>query len=198
MVRSRAGLHLVLAVIATFAAPFASAELPVAATDIRDIRGPLTSGGPPPFVLSGMGLLIAGGVVVARRKLRRREAPHPPTAPDIGSDPAGEVDRLAAAYRRGECPADMLCLRLAALVRTALAERSGLPASRLTTEELLEQAPSHDEPMAGKLDLAGRILSFCDLVKFAGHSPKDAEVERALEAARDLLGGSMEERYGVS
>jgi len=198
----RIAIFLVLTAAVMPAASHAAAEpLHAAATraDIQDIRGALPAGGLPPFVLTGLGLLIAGGLAMARYRMRRKETLLPLPAPEAGCDPIETVEQLAAAYQRGDLPPELLCFSLAALLRSVLAASTGLPATRLTTEELLDLAAVHDVLSAGKLTLAGRFLHLCDLVKFAGHQLTTGDAESLLGAARELLDGfTVEERHEVS
>ncbi len=171
---------LILLLPAAFAVGAALAEPeqatpPVARGDIRDIRGFLPMEGLPPFVLTGGLLLLAGGLLLARRRARSGARLPVPSiaAPD---DP---LARLVADYREGRCPGDRLILRLDGLARDALAAGWGIPANRLTSRELRARLPSI-APLDG-------FMALSDRVKFAGHVPGATEIEEALVLAAGLL-----------
>jgi len=163
---------------------------------ILELRGALADPLSPPFALTLALLTVAAGLTLARllySRVRRLPALLPA---DGAGDPALTLGRYAARYRLGDASAELLCLRIAELVRGALALRTGLPASRLTTDELLGRVP--ELLGAGELVALRRLLSFCDRVKFAGHGPDAGEAEWAIETAGELLAGKKEERREVS
>jgi hypothetical protein len=157
---------------------FFLAALPVSAADIHDLRGPLPPAGLPPFLLTGGALLLAGGVWL----LRRRRSARPPTAsvpPAAGGDPCAS---LAAEYRAGLGSAGEIALRLDRVLRERLVA-AGIPALQCTSEELLAKAL----PGTAVREEIGAWLALCDRVKFAGHMPGDAEMDRALALVARLL-----------
>jgi hypothetical protein len=178
----------------------------IAPAEIRDIRNPLPEGGPPPFTLTLIGILLTGGATAAWFRVRRAGmAPPAPVGADCRTpdcipdvDPCQALELLAESYRRGEVPTELFCLRIAALVRADLAARSGLPASRLTSGELLEHLRGPGLLTAGELSLADRVLSLCDWVKFAGHDAGVQEAKQLLATARELLAGQRGGRHEVS
>jgi hypothetical protein len=195
MGRLRFAIPLLLGVALLFAAPLSPSHASPAAirTGIRDIRGPLPASAAPPFTLTVLGLLVAGALTLTWWQLRRRPSVPVPLPPETVGKPVETVAGLAAWYRRGASPPDLLCLRLAALVRSGLACRTGLPASRLTTGELLDRLSIPDLLTERELVLAGQLLAFCDRVKFAGHTPDPVEAEWLLAAAGELLDGKQKD-----
>jgi hypothetical protein len=195
--RLRFAILLLMIAAAMSAGPISPAEASpaVSRTDISDIRGPLPTSGLPPFALTCLELLVAGGLTVIWSKLRRRRSTLAPLTPETVGNPVEILDQWAASYRRGDLPPDFFYLRTAALVRTTLACWTGLPASRLTTGELLDRVAVPELLAAGELALAGQLLTFCDRVKFAGHTPDAVEAEWLLAAARELLGRPAKERH---
>lgn len=176
----------------------AGASPSVIREDISDIRGPLPASGVPPFALTCLELLVAGGFTAIWLKLRRRRTVLASLTTETVGSPVEILDQLAASYRVGCSTADLLCLHTAALVRTTLAFRTGLPASRLTTGELQYRVAVLDLLTEGDLALAGQVLTFCDRVKFAGHNPDAVEAEWLLAAAAELLGRTAKERHELS
>ncbi len=164
--------------------------------DIRDIRGPMPShdaplSNLPPFALTGGAFLLAGGLFVL---LRRRSVRQAPALPPPAVEGPGEQERLARLvleYEQGLCPEDLAIVRLDALVRAALVTAMGIPAPRLTSQEVRLQAcqaPALGEVQRGRLD---HLLELADWVKFAEYQPGPAEVGEALDAAGDLLAGPL-------
>lgn len=145
------------------------------AGELRDIRGPVALGGETPFVYSGLLLLLLA--LWWWRKRRRRPRPIPAEA----AEPPRQTDPLAALTREfqaGALDAQTALGRLDDLLRRALQDRAGLPATRLTNAEIL--ARLHDPALPP-------LLALLEQVKFAGGGA-DAEVTRiALARAADLL-----------
>jgi hypothetical protein len=108
-------------------------------------------------------------------------------APETYGDPAEFLERCGNSYLQGELTPLLLCLRIAALLRTALARRAELSATGLTSGELLQRLTLLNLLEAGELARADRVLNFCDRVKFAGHDPDAGEAEWLLTEARTLL-----------
>jgi hypothetical protein len=192
-------LALALAPVPLAAAP-APGLSPPGGADLLDLRVLLPVTGPPPFLLTLLVLLAGGSVLAWRLRRRARLAPDPPAegAPETGDDPAQALGGLADWYRREGPPGELLCLRVDALLRSALELWTGLPAGRLTTDELLGRVSVPEGLWPGELALADQLLSFCDRVKFAGHAPRAEEVEWVLDAAGALLGRTVEGRDEVS
>lgn len=160
--------------------------------DIHDIRGPVTTKGLPPFILTGGMLLLAGGGLVIHRHLRRKSRQQlvaMPLSLATRPDALALLARLAADYREGVCPGGQSIIRLDAWIRGALAEMTGMPALRLTSMELKLQAGTcfTDDERAQ----FGQLVALCDLVKFASYQPDVAEIERALNTTLDLFSQPM-------
>jgi len=160
--------------------------------DILELRGPLPPSGWPPFALTLLLLCGAAALTLAWLWLRRvRQLPDP--LPEKNEDPINLLGGLAAWYGAGGAPAELLCLRVAVLLRSTLGRRTGLPAARLTTDEFLGRVRVPELLGADELALADQLLSFCDRVKFARHEPDAAEVRWMMDAAQELLGRQAEE-----
>ena len=167
--------------------------------DIRNIRGPLPFSGFPPFVLTA-GVVTAAAATAGYLSFRRRNrrAPAVPISPRGSEAPVDTLNRFAASYRRGELPADSLCLHLAPLLRSTLSGRTGLAGSCLTTPELLQRIEGEALLPPQELRLAAELLDLCDRVKFAAYRPEHPEAEAFLAAAARLVEGSREEPHEVS
>lgn len=169
-----AGLHAALA-----AAPLSATLAP--------LRGPLPAPAAPPFTLTLLYLALCALIFIA---WLRRGRSHPsraaiPSAPSPEGPPL--LEEIAARFEAGQfSPAD-LCLILASFARVRLTQATGLPASRLTSAELLEQAEASRLLTASELAQAAEFFQLCDRVKFAAELPDAERARRALELARALF-----------
>ena len=162
---------------------------PPAAAAIHDIRGPVAVDSLPPFALTGGALLLAGSAFWLQRKLRRRQATVGSPGADGQPEASAVLARLAADYRRGACSGSQLIVCLDDLLRSTLADRTGIAAQRLTSCELLLQAAAFlDDRGQGLLK---PLVALCDRVKFAAHQPDASEIDGALTSAASLFDGSL-------
>jgi len=122
----------------------------------------------------------AGWVALRRRVPARAPAPEP-----LREDPRAEALRRLAALRASPAP-DLL--EAADLLRGFL-DRSGVPAPRRTTEEVLADPRTGEVLGAERLPRLAEALGGVDLVKFALAAPDAGERERLLDAAGRALGG---------
>lgn len=139
------------------------------------------------FAAGAGGLLVLGGLVVARRS-RKVESISPYERASVA------LGRLEArGLPEGE-ELDAWYVELSSIVRRYLEDRFQLRAPELTTEEFLREAQRSVHLSAEHKSLLVGFLADCDRVKFAGYEP-DAEESRALlEAARKFLLETREER----
>jgi hypothetical protein len=130
------------------------------------------------YVGGGTTLLFAIAVLVAlRRRWRERGRVLPP-----GEWAAAELDRI----ERDRGSGGKLAERLAAVLREFVERRSGLPAPKLTTTELLAEAERAGWP-AESVAALRELLERCDRAKFAGEAPTDAEGAELLGRAREWV-----------
>jgi hypothetical protein len=138
---------------------------------------------PPPdptgwVIVAGAAGVIAIVVVVGVvRRARRKPPPLPPV-----EWATAELDRLA---RTGP-PGVELAERLAAVLREFVARKFGLPAPKLTTGELVDEAGRAEWPADSTATL-GELLDRCDRAKFAGDAPDAAEGSELLDRAREWV-----------
>jgi hypothetical protein len=184
-----AALHLILspAFSPRAMAERAQGETPTPGGDIRDIKGPVPPGGLFPWLLPvGAAVILAGGVTVLVITVRRWRSGGPPRETAFLS-PETALDLLESRFYGQREDVDLLYQDLSNLVRACLERRSGLPASRLTTDEILAGTSgsgcSSPEP-AQRLRV---FLQRCDLVKFAGYDPSVTEIQESFAAARSII-----------
>ncbi|MFO0848409.1 MAG: hypothetical protein U0871_07625 [Gemmataceae bacterium] len=119
------------------------------------------------------GLLLGVGVFVARRRLKGR-------GPTPAEWAAGQLDLLATA----DPPPVEFAHRLSEVVRRFVQRTTPVPATRLTTAELLAADPPH-------ADRLRPILEACDRVRFAPADLTPAARAQLLADARGLVGASV-------
>ncbi len=124
------------------------------------------------WVTGALVVLVVAGV---GWRLRRKPAPIAPG------------DWATAAFARLErdgVGGAALVERVATVLREFIDRRFGIPASRLTTPELLAAAEQAGRPVE-ETDALRRVLDRCDRAKFAGDVPDD-------NGCRDLLAGARQ------
>ncbi len=161
-------------VVTTVTEAKAEAARPV--TGIEELPPPPddTAVSPHPLWWAGGALAVVLVAVLAVR-LRRRPPPVPPHA-----WAAAAFDRLEQGGARG---AELLA-GAAGVVRGFIERQFGVPATRLTTEELLAT------PAAGAVEQADALralLDRCDRAKFAGDVPDDGGCRSVLAGCRQWV-----------
>lgn len=168
------------------AGPYAAlAAAPLSAT-LASLRGPLPAPAAPPFTLTFLYLALSALIVIAWRR-RKMPAPAGAAPPFDPPQMLPLLEEIAARFEAGQFSPEELCLVLASFARVRLAQATGLPASRLTSEELLEQAQASGLLSASELQQAGELFELCDRVKFAAELPDAERARRSLELARALF-----------
>lgn len=163
----------------------ATGESP-ATREIRDIKGPLPPATLFPWLLPvGTAVLLTGTalLVMTWRRGRRHRSPLLSSLPS----PEAALDLLVKRFAGGEDEISLLYAELSALVRIFLEERTGLPAPRMTTEELLLGISANGGTLPEEVDRLRSFLLRCDLVKFAGATPGRAGMREDLAAARAII-----------
>ncbi|HET6575888.1 MAG TPA: hypothetical protein VFG68_19960 [Fimbriiglobus sp.] len=124
-------------------------------------------------VLAALGVAVVLVGVVGAWLLRRRRRVPPPSPEEWA---IARLDELA--------PGDpAFADRLSDVLRTYLERRSGLPATRRTTAELLTAIGSDGLPV----ELVRPVLERCDAAKFAGLDPTADECRQLLAAVRSIV-----------
>lgn len=162
--------------------------------DIREIRGYRSPVRLCPWLLPSGGALVLAGtaaLLVRGRRRQRRSATSPPSP--LSSEEA--LDLLARRFAAGE-ELSLLYAELSGVVRRSLEERTGLPALRLTTEELLSGISPSEGVLPEEADRLRSLLCRCDLVKFAGTVPTGADLGEDLAAARAIITTAGEPPHG--
>ncbi|MFQ5669738.1 MAG: hypothetical protein ACE5HD_04360 [Acidobacteriota bacterium] len=120
-----------------------------------------------------------------RRKRAAAETAAPPPDPFEGLEAAEWALRALEGLQRGEVfqrrGAEAFHVRLAEIVRRYLEGQFGIEALEQTTLETLTSVEARLRPLPGPRNRLQRVLSACDLVKFARHRPE-------LAPSLDLIG----------
>lgn len=130
--------------------------------------------------LAAIPLLLAAGVLVARRK---RKGPPPRPAHEIAFE---ALRCLAAAGLLEKDEVERFFVVLSAILREYVERRFGVRAPELTTKEFLDEA-SRDRRLSGHRTALSDFLTLADRVKFARFSPEEADVKAAFDRARDFV-----------
>jgi hypothetical protein len=133
-------------------------------------------------LVTGAAAVLAAAVLAAlRRRWRARAKPLPPAEWAVA-----RLDRLGGELAAGRVSGGVLADRVAAVLRGFVERRYGLPATRLTTGELIlevERAGWPAEPAAA----LRAILDRCDRAKFAGQVPDPAACGELVTGAREWV-----------
>lgn len=153
---------------------------PHAVTPIEDLPPAPPPPGPghssAPLVASAAALAVGAAVTLIVLVRRGRRAPR--GRPD-------ERARRALAQLAGAAP-EAVAEGVAAVLRAFAEQRFALPATRLTTGELLAAAREQGWPVE-KADALRALLDECDRAKFAGHAPDDDGGRRLVRGAVDWV-----------
>jgi hypothetical protein len=157
------------------------------AGEIREIKGPVPPGKLFPWLLPvGSAIILASGVTVLVISVRRGRRGEPPHETALLS-PEAALDLLESRFSGQREDVDLLYQDLSNLVRACLERRSGLPASRLTTDEILAETSGTGGSSPEPVQRLRAFLQRCDLVKFAGYGPSATEIEESFAAARSII-----------
>jgi hypothetical protein len=158
--------------------------------DIRDVKPPL----PIPYNWKRLVMWIAGGVIIAGvalwlflrfRKKRSTESGtdgKPLRPPHETAFEALEKLRAEQLIEKGELKAYYTAL--ADIIRIYIEGRYGVPATQLTTTELIRDLRYSAGEHTSRF---GSLFEACDLVKFAKHVPSEKDHENAFQYAWALV-----------
>jgi hypothetical protein len=158
--------------------------------DLKGPAGPLEL--PPPrshavWWFMGIAALLSGVIGVwllvwARR--RRAELYRPPTPQELAQQ---ELKRILG-ERLAEKDVKLFYVELTGLVRRYIERTTGVHAPEQTTEEFLHEISGRtDFPLVESRRLQ-QFLQSADLVKFAGHQPRQEDIDASIERARAFIG----------
>ncbi len=158
--------------------------------DLKDAAGPLELPPPRSYVvwwLLGIGAVLAGvtGVVLLVWAGRRRaELLRPPTPQELAQQELKQI----LEQRLAEKDVKKFYVELTGLVRRYIERTTGIHAPEQTTEEFLHEISDRaDFPLVESRRLQ-RFLQSADLVKFAGHEPRQEDIAESTDRARAFIG----------
>jgi len=157
----------------------AKAEAARPVTPIEELPPPPIAPPPSPAWWWAAAGLLAAVVAVAAWRARHRPKPVPPR-----EWAAAAFDRL----ERDTASGAALVEGVAAVVRAFVERRFGIPAPKLTTQELLAAAEAGGWQVEQTDPLRG-LLEECDRAKFAGDVPDDAGCRGLLARGREWVNG---------
>jgi hypothetical protein len=181
--------------------PVRSEPLPIAVAPIEDPasaavpepRGLLrpeqvaAGGGPSPLLLLlALPVLALAAVLILKR--RRRPAPPPVPAHEIAIE---ALRRLVAAKLIEAGEIERFINVLSAILREYVERRFAVRAPERTTEEFLREAAGNPALAAHGEGLRS-FLTFADRVKFARHTPKEADVQASFDTVKSFVAATAE------
>jgi hypothetical protein len=135
-------------------------------------------------VVAGLLAIVAGIVVMRRRKRRPVEAPRQ-SPEEIAR---GALERLLAENLPARGLIKEFYLRLTGIVRQYVEDTTGIRAPEQTTEEFLRDMRSRQ---AFPPERSGRLAEFleaADLIKYAGQQPEEGQIDEAISRAQEFVG----------
>lgn len=114
-----------------------------------------------------------------------REKLPPPVPPHITA--LRRLDELLAEKLPEQEQFKLFYQRISSLTRTYIEDRYEIRAPELTTEEFLHQLSACQTALAAHRPALEHFLSFCDLVKFAEHTPQASDIVQTAEACRTFI-----------
>lgn len=168
-------------------------------TDVEEPSPLLASSEPMPWrwpVAIALAALLLGGIAFAALRGRRSLVLLP-----IPKEPAHlralrELARLRAAPRTTPSQVDAYYVGVSHALRVYLEERFSLRAPERTTEEFLAEVERGGPLTAAHCIVLKQFLSQCDLVKFALHSPTEAQHMEAMAIAETFVMATQD--HGVA
>jgi len=159
-------------------------------TQFADIEGPVAIPKPRSWKaawLAGPAALLLAALVwwMLRRRSQRQALEAAPPRPHVWA--MAQLEALLAQKLIEQGKVHEFYFRLSHLVRTYIELRFGLMAPERTTEEFLNEVRGSEALRFGHKDLLSEFLTACDLVKFARHEPRGAEVDVSIDAARSFI-----------
>lgn len=128
----------------------------------------------------------------------RRFRPNAPPATAVALPPhvraLRELERLRGAGRATRADVDRFYVDLSQVLRVYVEERFGLHAPERTTEEFLREIEGSDGLLQQHRDALASFLAQCDLVKFAGHAPGEADHQAAWSWATTFVEATRTDR----
>jgi hypothetical protein len=159
-------------------------------TDLKPADGPLELPSPPSYFLwwlLGVGALLAGAGAVAVliwTGRRRAELMRPPTPQELAQQ---ELQRILS-ERLVERDVKQFYVELTGVVRRYIERTTGIHAPEQTTEEFLREISTRDTIPLTESRKLQQFLQSADLVKFAGHQPRQEDIDASVERARAFIG----------
>jgi len=159
-----------------------------AQSDLRPPLGQLKPLAPPaaarwPWLVAAAAVLAVALIWGTRAYRSWRARARRRSAYDVAR---ARLDRLLA-RRRGSEPIDCFYVELSAVVRRYLEDRFEMRAPELTTEEFLDSVRDSADLTSDHQVLLREFLREADLVKFAGMSPTEEDIQRSTSAAVRFL-----------
>jgi hypothetical protein len=135
-------------------------------------------------VVAAVLAIVAGVLMVRRRKRRVEEAPR--LSPEEIARQALQL--LLSENLPGRGQIKEFYLRLSGIVRQYVEDTTGIRAPEQTTEEFLRDMRSRQAFPRERSDRLAEFLEAADLIKYAGQTPQEGQVEEAITRAHEFVG----------
>ena len=169
------------------------------AADVEEPSPLLASSEPMPWlwpVAIALAAMLLGCVAFAALRGRRRLVLLPVPKEPAHLRALRELALLRAAPRRTAAQVDAYYVGISHVLRVYLEERFSLRAPERTTEEFLAEVERGGPLSAAHCIVLKQFLSQCDLVKFALHSPTEAQHMEAMAIAETFVMATQD--HGVA
>lgn len=180
---------------------------------LADAKGPVTLAwaglSPIWWWIIGVTLGTLAVALAARRIARRRAGPVSVAASQVRIVPAhiwalGELDRLIAERLVARGLVQEFYFRINALLREYIERRFGMMAGEQTSEEFIRSLHGSSHFQSAHKAVLQQFVDACDPVKYARHTPGDADVKWVADTARQVIietadsGGNGELAHGAA
>lgn len=155
--------------------------------DIRDIKSPVGLPSPLLMILCIIGgaFLLAGIALLVYRWWKNRPPKVPPLLPHEWA--LLELDKLAASGLMEAGQYKEFAEKLTDIFRIYVEKRFRISAPERTTEEFIAEMRGRQEFTQDQKGLVGKLLVFCDMIKFAKYAPQPSEMSEGVTIVRGFV-----------
>jgi hypothetical protein len=138
------------------------------------------------WVLGGIAAIFLATLAIVARRRRKERMPEPPRqTPEEIAEAA--LARLMAENLPSQGLIKEFYLRLTGIVRRYVEDTTGLRAPEQTTEEFLREMRQRSDFPADRSARLAEFLEAADLVKYAGQTPGEGQIDQAIARAYEFV-----------
>jgi hypothetical protein len=136
--------------------------------------------------LGGIAAIFLATLAIVARRRRKERMPEPPRqTPEEIAEAA--LARLMAENLPSQGLIKEFYLRLTGIVRRYVEDTTGLRAPEQTTEEFLREMRQRSDFPADRSARLAEFLEAADLVKYAGQTPGEGQIDQAIARAYEFV-----------